>query len=212
MVAKTAFGASRRVLQLVLGLSSFLFFSCLAIDADIEVKADGSGVMNLSYRISRTVESMGKLDGNERWLPLPVGEADFERSLSRIGALELEAFKTTEDERDVRVEAMVSFDTVEALVSFLSANGRTARLTRDGDRTSLSLRLSDNAGPLDSDLVELVKVLFADYDIRIRFQTPTRLSSSGVSLVTEDERQVVFQAPASDILTSTEEIMWTLAW
>lgn len=212
MVAKTAFGASRRVLQLVLGLSSFLFFSCLAIDADIEVKADGSGVMNLSYRISRTVESMGKLDGNERWLPLPVGEADFERSLSRIGALELEAFKTTEDERDVRVEAMVSFDTVEALVSFLSANGRSARLTRDGDRTSLSLRLSDNAGPLDSDLVELVKVLFADYDIRIRFQTPTRLSSSGVSLVTEDERQVVFQAPASDILTSTEEIMWTLAW
>lgn len=212
MVAKTAFGASRRVLQLVLGLSSFLFFSCLAIDADIEVKADGSGVMNLDYRISRTVEAMGKLDGNERWLPLPVGEADFERSLSRIGALELEAFKTTQDERDVRVEAMVSFDTVEALVSFLSANGRTARLTRDGDRTSLSLRLSDNAGPLDSDLVELVKVLFADYDIRIRFQTPTRLSSSGVSLVTEDERQVVFQAPASDILTSTEEIMWTLAW
>lgn len=212
MVAKTAFGASRRVLQLVLGLSSFLFFSCLAIDADIEVKTDGSGVMNLSYRISRTVESMGKLDGNERWLPLPVGEADFERSLSRIGALELEAFKTTQDERDVRVEAMVSFDTVEALVAFLSANGRTARLTRDDDRTSLSLRLSDNAGPLDSDLVELVKVLFADYDIRIRFQTPTRLSSSGVSLVTEDERQVVFQAPASDILTSTEEIMWTLAW
>lgn len=212
MDKKKACYAARQLLLLALGFSSFLFYSCLAVDADIEVKADGSGVMNLGYRISRTVEAMGKLDGNERWLPLPVGEADFERSLSRIGSLELQSFSSSQDEQDIRVNAQVSFDSLDALVAFLSANGRNARLSRENGRTRLALRLSDNAGPLDKDLEALVKLLFADYSVKIRFQAPSRLSSSGVPVSTENERTLVFEAPAGDILTSTEELSWTLTW
>ena len=74
-------------LTLLLCLSAVVLNSCLGVSADITIKADGSGKIALEYRVSQALESLGKLDGNGP--AIPVGKADFERSVSRIPGLRL---------------------------------------------------------------------------------------------------------------------------
>jgi hypothetical protein len=66
--------------------------SCIGVKADITINADGSGKLALEYRVSNMVEALGKLDGNERWQTVPLGRADFERTLARLPKLRLSSF------------------------------------------------------------------------------------------------------------------------
>ncbi|GHT76702.1 hypothetical protein FACS1894124_8630 [Spirochaetia bacterium] len=90
---------NRRVCGVLAGvLITGVLGSCIGMSADITIRRNGSGVLALEYRMSRELESLGKLDGNERWLPIPVGKADFERTTDRIPGLALKSFssKTTD--------------------------------------------------------------------------------------------------------------------
>ena len=54
-----------------------LLSSCIGVNADMVVQANGSGSITLEYHVSQFLESLGKLDGNENWPLIPVGRADF---------------------------------------------------------------------------------------------------------------------------------------
>ena len=51
---------------LFLCLAAIGLNSCLGASADITIRSDGSGRIALEYRVSQMLESLGRLDGNER--------------------------------------------------------------------------------------------------------------------------------------------------
>lgn len=201
----------RRML-IVIPTVAMLLASCVGIDAGVEIRSDGSGTLSLEYRISRMVESMGKLDGNEAWLPLPVGRADFERTVARVPGLTLTSFSSKETEIDLVISASLAFINPTALVTFLDATGRSTSFEGEDASRKLTLRLAEGGGPLDPDLERLVSAVFKGYAVTLRIKTPTVPSSSSPGSVTEASRTASYQSPVADILSAKEPIQWEIAW
>ncbi|MDR2662510.1 MAG: hypothetical protein LBC31_05885 [Treponema sp.] len=101
-----------------------LFCSCIGAESRVRLNGDGSGVISCEYRVARDLESLGKLDGNERWLPVPVGRADLERSAARIDGLTLVSYSSREAGADTVHRAEFSFADPPALEAFFDSSGR----------------------------------------------------------------------------------------
>jgi len=115
--------------------AALLCTSCLGIAADITIRADGSGKISLEYRVSQMLESLGRLDGNEGWPAIPVGRADFERSLSRIPGIRMSFFSSQEKPnalggRDLVTNVTLEFANAAALLAFLDNSGTHAAVTQ----------------------------------------------------------------------------------
>jgi len=162
----------------------------VGIKADIAVQRSGGGTIALAYRISRMVESMGKMDGNERWLPLPVGRPDLERTVARIDGLSLRSFSSKQDEQDVSVDAVLDFTDLQALVSFLDSTGRSALLETSNGQQSLTLRIAEGGGTLDADLERLVRTMFSGYALELNFSFPENPTISFL-----DNKKAVVETP-----------------
>jgi hypothetical protein len=167
-------------LLLPLLLAPLLLNSCFGVYADISVRADGSGTIALEYRVSHLAASLGSLDGNERWHTVPVGRADFERSLARLPGLRLASFSEKSAGEDNVIHAAIDFKTLEALTAFLDGGGGQARSTRENGTNRLTLIMLDaetgRAANANPDLSALVRSVCAPYETRIRFTAPRSAS------------------------------------
>ncbi|MFP3089249.1 hypothetical protein LQZ21_02860 [Treponema sp. TIM-1] len=200
------------------------FSSCIGINTNITIRQNGAGTLDLEYRISRIAESLGKLDGNERWLTLPVGRADFERTISRIDGLKLTAFSAREDEKDRVVTVKVDFSNPDALTGFLDALGQRTRLTREEDKYRLSLTLGGGVQSQDPELLELTQAVFLGYTLEFGIALPRdtvltlvdeeggKLDTPPVGNIYGSGRNIRFSAPMGALLTSKEPVRMEIRW
>lgn len=194
--------------------------SCIGISSDVNIRAGGGGTIALEYRISKMLESMGKLDGNEKWLPLPVGRTDFERTVSRIPGLSLSSHSMSRTETDVVVKAELSFSDLTALAAFLDSGGRSAQVaagTVAGSERSITLRLSEGGGNMDADLDTLVRTVFAGYALDLRFTLPgvPTLTAEGPGApgsASVSQRTARYAVPVYDLLAAPGAVTLRLAW
>jgi len=105
-------------------LISLFLLSCIGVASRVTINQDGSGLIQLEYRIARGLETMGALDGNEKWLPVPAGRADLERTAARIQGLSLVSYSSRQAGNDMVHSAEFSFATTEALSAFFDSTGR----------------------------------------------------------------------------------------
>lgn len=201
----------------LLMITSLFFFSCIGIETDISIGEDGSGSISLEYTINRMLESMGKLDGNERWLPVPVGRVDFERSVSAIDGLRLDSFSQQTDERNIRIQAELQFDNLQALQDFLDSSGRTVRISNENGEQILTMQLTEGGAVLDPDLENLVENIFSDYEFLMKVQVPGTPGlgfgeTNPVGIVSVQEGQASYSVSIIDILRSEQEVQLRLSW
>ena len=144
--------------------------SCFGVSADISVREDGSGKIALEYRVSPMAEALGRLDGNRRWQTVPVGRADFDRTLARLPDMRLVSFSAGEESAgaDTVNRAELEFNKVETLLAFLDAPGTGASFTRENGvhRLSLTLLEAGRAGA-DPDLLDLLREVSRPYELRL---------------------------------------------
>jgi hypothetical protein len=168
--------AAGRIAAICLG--ALLFSSCIGVRADITLKADGSGRISLEYRVSRQMDGLGQLDGNLNQPTIPVGKADFQRSLARLPGLRLVSFSSKQNETDVINKAEIDFVSLDALLPFLDAAGEGAVLAQTGGKTSLRLTLSQGfgrsqgSGGIDLELLALVEAVSVGYEVAISLSGP----------------------------------------
>jgi hypothetical protein len=147
--------------------------SCIGIDAEININRNGSGTIALEYRVSNLLESLGKLEGNEGLPPIPVGRADFERTVNRIPGLDLQSFSSKPADRDVLYTVKLGFSNLEALIQFLDSTGQGAALSREGGKTRFSLSLdSGSIARGDAQLLNLLTIIAEGYVLDIRLNAP----------------------------------------
>jgi hypothetical protein len=201
-----------------------LFTSCIGIKSGIDIRGDESGTITLEYRIARTLESMGKLDGNEKWPPVPVGRADFERTAARVPGLRVAAFSSRTEEGDLVNKVTLEFATLDALTGFLDPGGRTAALYREQGRTRLVLVLGGGMGDANPALLELVRSSSEGYSLDFSLTLPgdgafNFIDSTGRSLegppagtVSVRGRTAAFSCPMGDLFASAEPVILEMRW
>jgi hypothetical protein len=157
------------------------------------------------------MESLGKLDGNERWPMLPAGRADFERTAARVQGLKLLSFFSREDEKDIIYQADLSFADLESLARFLDAQGQRVSIKKENGKTALSLILTSSKD-IDPDLAALVTSLAEGYRFEVAFSAASGSADlrmipggavPGVELVSESGR-ASFSVPIANLLTAPD--------
>jgi hypothetical protein len=195
--------------------------SCLGAGAGISFRRDGSGTITLEYRISRLAESLGRLDGNEGWPIVPLGRADFERTVKRLDGLSLRSYRARDEGEDRVIRAGLDFANPRALAAFLSP-GR-ASYAEEGGRRRLSLDLGAGAG-ISAELRELFSRVSAGYFLELNFSLPAEgelslLDGQGAprSLPAGAElkgrgKQLSFKAPMAVLAAETGGLRAVLSW
>jgi hypothetical protein len=156
----------------ILGLLIITLSSCIGVRADITLRPDGSGTIDLEYRLSRVAESLGKLDGNEGRPTIPLGKADFERTAARVEGLTLGSFSSKNDGKDTINTIKLAFSSLEALTRFLDATGQRASLVKEKGNYHLSLTLTSGSDQLDPDLLTLFTTVSQGYSVSLSLTTP----------------------------------------
>jgi hypothetical protein len=211
----------------ILGAMSLImlfFTSCIGVNTNITIRQNGAGTLELEYRISRMMESLGKQDGNEGWLTLPVGRADFERTISRIDGLRLTSFSARDDEKDRVIKVKVDFSGPDALVGFLDAAGQRARLTREEEKYRLSLVLGGGAQHQDPELLKLTETVFLGYTLEFAVSLPRdpvlaftdgagkKIDTPPAGSILRNGRNIRFSSPMTALLTAKEPVFMDILW
>jgi hypothetical protein len=199
--------------------------SCIGVNSDVFLKPDGSGTITLEYRISRVLEGLGRQDGNERWLTIPVGKADFERTLERLPGIKMLSFSSGEEGPDLVVAVKMEFKNMEALLRFFDSTGNRVVCTLEGGVNRLVLTLAEakkRSG--NRELDELFGRVAAPYGVRLAFTLPSEaalsvldgngnpLSGPPDSSVTPRGKQVSYSIPVKAVMESAGGINLELRW
>jgi hypothetical protein len=204
----------------------FFFGSCIGVSADITIRKNGSGFITLEYRISGELESLGKLDGNARWPPVPAGRADFERTVARIPSMRISSFSSKKRDGDLINRVKLHFGDTGALLKFLDALGTGASLTRENGRNLLALDFGGEEGPADPALAELAMGMLAGYSLSLAIDAGAEgelflVDRNGKTRETESlpagwvlrgGRKMFFSAPMGDLLTGPEALRLRILW
>lgn len=184
-------------LSLVLLLSS-----CFGVSADITLNADGSGTIALEYRISASLDALGRLDGNERWNTIPVGQADFQRTLDRLPGMRLVSFSSREDGRDFVASAKMEFSDIQSLLAFLDASGSRSAFSGNAASGRLALTLNDGAQIQNAELTKLLAEAAGDYSVSFSMTFP----GEGTLAVSDKQGRPLAAIPGSQIQPSGKKV------
>ena len=202
----------------------FLLSSCIGVNADIVLNSNGSGTIALEYHIPGALDALGRLDGNERWNSIPVGRADFQRTLDRLPEMKLLSFSSKEDGKNLVISAKMEFSTIRGLLAFLDASGRRSSFSGDARSGRLMLTLSEGAGITNPELVQLLAGISEGYSVRMSMSFPGEGSLAisdlqgrplsaipGAELVSRG-RKVSCSFPLYGLLDSAEGINMEFGW
>ncbi|MDR0389404.1 MAG: hypothetical protein LBH73_04995 [Spirochaetaceae bacterium] len=143
-----------------------LLSSCIGVDSKITIRRDGSGTIELQYRVSEELQALGELDGNEHKPTVPTGRIDFERGAARIDGLSLVSYAEKRQDHDRTYAVTLSFAHMDALMAFL--DGFAGEAVLDQNKVSVSLSAG---GKLDDELKALAREQLSGYEFRFSVQS-----------------------------------------
>jgi hypothetical protein len=201
----------------------FLFFSCIGTGSLISLRGDGSGTLQLEYRLAKELEELGKLDGNERWLPVPVGRADMERTVDRVEGLRLVSFSVKEDGKDLVYSTKLEFDSPRALTTFLDASGGQVSLDMEKRRLAFTFGGAENpVENAEAGFRETVVSAFSGYTFSLALAMPAAVSlrwldengaeTRNPGTCSLDGASLDFSSPMADLILLEKAYTMEITW
>ena len=165
------------------------------MEVDIQMRKDGSAKVTLEYRFSRMAETVGKLDGNEKWPVIPVGREDWQRTEQRVEGMKVASFSSSRDARDIVNKVTLEFKNTESFLKFLDQSGRRASLSGKDGFNKLHLTLNEKtSSKINSDLLELVRQVCEGYSFKINLSAP---ASAAINFTDGEGKEIAPPASVS---------------
>jgi hypothetical protein len=193
--------------------ATLLLSSCLAIESRIAIRADGSGTLSLTYRVSQFVADLGRSSADKSVVPLPVYREDFERGLRGVQGVTLKSFRRSVDEKDITISAELSFDSVDSLDRIAAFRDAPAHLTSSGGRHTFSqLVVKGATGDLSEDTLQMIDTFFDGYAVTLTVEAPSPVQSHSLGALAPDRKQVTYTAPVKDLVASKKDVVFEVSW
>lgn len=198
---------------LALGAASLLFMSCVDVDAKIALSQDGSGEVDLVYRVSRFVMNLGGAEKDRSQLPLPVAEEDFTRTVRAVEGLSLKRYQRIDDEEKATITATLAFADVKALGALLGDDPEAFSLAKEGEKTVFKLLLvPGNPDPLDAKTKEFFQSFFNAYGLNYTLIAPSPVKSTNLKEASVKEKEAKIRIPILTAVETKAPIVWQVEW
>jgi hypothetical protein len=170
----------RRGATALLGVASLLLLTgCLDVTATLDMENDGSGRLELEYRLGRELYEMGVFDEESAYVPIPVHREDYERAVAGVDGVELERYQIERSESEVVVRSAVRFADLDALNAYYSPGQERIRLDEAGGGRTLVVDLHpDEAGDLDPQTRSFAEGYLSDYYVTFKISAPGAIESA----------------------------------
>jgi len=190
--------------------------SCVDIEMRFVMRRDGSGRLELSYRVPREATTLlDSVDGVPA-VPLPIDRADFEASLAGADGIRLRRFRRTDEGEEVRIEARIDFDSVDALRAVPGFANLPVSFTASGDGGGeLSQRVvpARPAGVApDESMVELLQALAGDFRVTFVVVAPRDIQAADGATIDADGRTARLSRSLADYLAEAGPVDLTVRW
>jgi hypothetical protein len=202
------------VFSLLIALSvGLLLTSCIGIESRLVLRADGSGTLALSYKVSQFMKNID-VGRQEKRLPLPVSEEDFRRTAEGIEGLRLVDVSQREDEENVYIRAVLEFDNLGALNGLSPEPGLGLSLDVAGEDRVFRQLIAPAAGSeaASEESMAMVEEFFAGYELAYRFTAPAPVKRHNLGELSEDRRSVTYNATVPQLLRAAEPVILEVVW
>jgi hypothetical protein len=198
------------VLCFIVGLLS----SCIGIDSRLTIRDNGSGTLQLTYRISQLVADLGVSSTGKPVIPLPVSRPDFERSLAATnGKVRLTAFDRSENEKDITIRAEISFDSLDALARVDAFHDAALTMGTDGPRRTFSQVVARAPKqPLNDDSKRMLDALFDGYDLSFVLVAPQPIQESTLGTLSPDKKTLTYKTTIKDVVSTAQDLVMSARW
>ncbi|GAB1433569.1 hypothetical protein MASR2M29_21950 [Spirochaetota bacterium] len=188
---------------------SLLLASCIGIDSESNIRADGTIQLKLIYSVSKAVDELGRLGANEVYFPLPVGREDLQLAAGRSGA-ELRSWNRNDNDDKIIITANLDFPDPDSFTAFLDPAGGMAEFSKSNGLNTLTLTLTKGTTVAEPDFLEFIKAVFGDYEIVLNFRLPgTIVNANGFTL---NGNNASFKMKAADVYSSPKAVVLSLSW
>lgn len=191
----------------------FALSSCLTLNEHVAIHADGSGVVQVSYRIARLARELPS-SGSIAVLPLPTSPESFSKRVRGVQGLRLESFKPIEATSAVGADASIAFNRVTSLDSVLGPDsGVTFQLNRNGSLFSFRQTIyPGNPDGVDKKTLDLVKELFGDDKLVFSLAAPARIRSVNLGTIGSDRTTASYSTTVPAVIQAKKPVVWEVSW
>ena len=184
---------------LLLPVVLIIFNSCIGISTNIQMNRDGSGRITMEYRISKALDNLGVLDGNESMPPVPVSRSDWERSVSRIQGARLVSHSRRETAQDTIISAVIEFNNPQTMAAVLSASNEmvSVNYTSLPDSGGFNMIFNRGNARYNADLLAMMQTAFSGYNFSFSFNAP----ANSTMTLTDGSGNAVSSPPAAAVLS-----------
>jgi len=204
-------------LPLALLLAAAALSSCMELDAALEVRADGSGLLSLDYVLPVFSENLDSGARARRYLPLPAERAALEALAAGIPGLRLEAWERSAPDPApsgvdrFRIAATLSFDSPAALAAFAAEAGGGG--IRGGEAAGLGfdLVLSEGKGSMDGGFLAFLAAAFPEAACSFTVRLPSR-GTSNRGAFDAAGTTLSWSITLQEILTARDTLDWSVRW
>lgn len=181
---------------------------CLSTDTSVTLRSDGSGTVELTYRIARSAWDTGVFDDSDVARPIPVARGEFEEAAVQIEGLELISHRVSETDESVTVDARLDFDAPDALRRLLGAE--TLDITTGPDGGSWRQVVAAGRGSRGASASALARDL-EPFTMTFILDPPGAVTATNGEMLRGGEA-ARFSIPLSDVVTASREIVWEVRW
>lgn len=203
---------TKALVPLAVGL--FLLSSCIDVDENITVSADGSGVVDLSYRVARVAVDLPRATGTSVSFPLPPNPGAIESSVAKAPGLALQSFTPVSEVATIGAKTTIRFDRVDLLNALLeNGAGRGFTYLSTPTLATFTQRIyPGNPSGIDQQTLDMVKSLFGDYKLVFSLHTPRRIQTVNIGSTSRDGTTASYSTTIPDIIQSKTPIVWEVTW
>lgn len=212
------------LLFLIVVIVSLHLSSCFGMQTQITLNENGTGTINLVYRVSQMLLRFGSVSETSADLPLPVERNDFQRMMNQIEGITLSNYSQQDTEDDRIITAQLEFSSPNALASLLGLEEKSdIQLDIDGEngrfRYTIFKVTAENTestetdeNPVDPESLALIQSLFSGYELSYTLEVPGEIESSLPGQIEENGNSATFSIEISDAMASENDLVWEVVW
>jgi hypothetical protein len=191
----------------------FLFSGCIGVESTLRINGNGSGTLQLQYRVSQLLVSMGQTEeGGTQQPPLPLTEDDFRRAIRRSPGLTLRSVSREETETDIIIKAEISFNSMANLAGSNLFADMPISVRRSGDTIIFTQVLTQGGEEMSEEQLQAMESFFQGYDLAFVITAPRKVVRHNRGKLSSDGRTVSFHITMMDLLKLKQKTELTVSW